>query len=64
MNCKRCLTADAQYRVRTDISLEVCIYCAITAQEIGLEIEVLPRLQTENQQILMEFEKEPSRTER
>jgi hypothetical protein len=44
MNCKRCLTADAQYRVRTDMNLEVCIYCAITAQEIGLEIEVLPKI--------------------
>jgi hypothetical protein len=26
------------------MNLEVCIYCAITAQEIGLEIEVLPKI--------------------
>ncbi len=44
MNCQRCKTDEARYRVFTDImNLEVCPSCAIKAVEVGIAVEVLPR---------------------
>ena len=42
MNCKRCLSVEAQYRVYTDlISVKVCTSCAIKALELGIVVEAL-----------------------
>ncbi len=50
MNCKRCNENKARYRVFTDImNLEVCTSCGIKALELGLAVEVLPRLPTDYQ---------------
>ncbi len=38
MNCQRCKANEAEYLVYTDtINLKMCIFCAITAKEIGLK---------------------------
>ncbi len=48
--CKRCLANEARYRVFTDIlNLEVCTSCAIKAVELGIAVDVLPRLPTDHQ---------------
>ena len=45
MNCHRCQAGEAEYFVYTDtIKFKVCIYCAVTAKEIGLTAEVLPNI--------------------
>ena len=42
MNCQRCLTVKAQYRVYSDImNLKVCASCAISALELGILVEAL-----------------------
>ena len=47
MNCQRCKSNEARYRVFTDIlNLEVCTYCVINALELGIAVEDLPRLRT------------------
>ncbi len=44
MNCQRCLTAKAQYRVYSDImNALVCTSCAINALELGIEVESLSK---------------------
>ena len=44
MNCHRFQADEAEYFVYTDtIKFKVCIYCAVTAKEIGLTAEVLPK---------------------
>lgn len=59
MNCQRCLRNEARYRVYTDMmNLKVCMSCAIQALELGIAVEVIPRLGTGHQQILMVFEQE------
>jgi hypothetical protein len=48
MNCQRCKTNEARYRVFTDIlNLEVCTSCVIKALELGIAIEDLPKLRTD-----------------
>ncbi len=50
MNCQRCKANEAEYLVYTDaINLKVCIFCAITAKEIGITPEVLHGLQPDHQ---------------
>ncbi len=50
MNCQRCKANEAEYLVYTDtINLKVCIFCAITAKEIGITPEVLHDLQPDHQ---------------
>jgi hypothetical protein len=50
MNRQRCKANEAKYPVYTDtINLKVCIFCAITAKEIGITPEVLHSLQTDHQ---------------
>ena len=50
MNCQRCKANEAEYLVYTDtIHLKVCIFCAITAKEIGITPEVLHDLRTDHQ---------------
>ncbi len=47
MNCQSCKSNEARYRVFTDIlNLEVCTYCVIKALELGIAVEDLPRLRT------------------
>jgi hypothetical protein len=49
MNCQRCKSNEARYRVFTDIlNLEVCTSCVIKALELGIAIEDLPRLRTDD----------------
>ncbi len=48
--CQRCLANEVRYRVFSDIlNLEVCTSCAIKAVEVGIAVEVLPRLPTDYQ---------------
>ncbi len=50
MNCQRCKENEAEYLVITDtINLKVCIFCAITAKEIGITPEVLHGLRPDHQ---------------
>jgi hypothetical protein len=50
MNCQRCKANEAEYLVYTDtINLKVCIFCAITAKEVGITPEVLHGLQPDHQ---------------
>jgi len=50
MNCQRCRAYEARYQVYTEtINLKVCIFCAITAKEIGITSEVLHGLRTDHQ---------------
>jgi len=50
MNCQRCKAYEAEYLVYTDtINLKVCIFCAITAREIGITPEVLHDLRPDHQ---------------
>ena len=50
MNCQRRKANEARYRVYTDvINLMVCVSCAIKARELGIGVEVLPRLRTDHQ---------------
>ncbi len=57
MNCERCQVNEAEYLVYTDtMNIKVCIFCAITAKEIGLKAEIFTRLRTNHQQILRAFE--------
>jgi len=50
MNCQRCKSNEARYRVYTDIlNLEVCTSCVIKALELGIAMEDLPTLQTDGQ---------------
>ncbi len=59
MNCQSCLRNEARYRVYTDmITLEVCTSCAMKAIVMGIAVEVLPRLRTDHQQSLLEFEQD------
>ena len=59
MNCQRCQADEARFRVYTDImNVKVCISCVIQALELGIAVEALPRLRTDHQQILMEFEQD------
>ena len=52
MNCQRCQANEAEYLVYTDtINFKVCIFCALTAKEIGITPEVLHGLRTDHQQI-------------
>ncbi len=54
MKCQRCQRSEARCRVYTDIlNLKVCMSCVIEALELGIAVEVFPRLQTDQQQILM-----------
>ena len=57
MNCQRCQANESRYRVYTDImNVKVCTSCAIKALELGIAVEALPRLRTDQQQILNVFE--------
>ena len=59
MKCQRCPANEARYRVYTNMmNLKVCMSCAIQALELGIAVEVLPRLRTDHQQTLMVFEQE------
>ncbi len=59
MNCQSCLRNEARYRVYTDmINLEVCTSRAMKAIRMGIAVEVLPRLRTDHQQSLLEFEQD------
>lgn len=50
MNCQRCKATEARYRVFTDIlNLEVCTSCVIKALELGIAVEDIPRLRTDDQ---------------
>ncbi len=50
MNCQRCQANETRHRVFTDIlNLEVCTSCAIKAVELGIAVDVLPRLPTDHQ---------------
>jgi hypothetical protein len=50
MNCERCSADEVRFRVYSDIiNLIVCISCAIIAIELGIAVEVLPRLRTDHQ---------------
>ena len=49
MNCQRCKSNEARYRVFTNIlNLEVCTSCVIKALELGIATEDLPRLRTDD----------------
>ncbi len=59
MKCQRCQRSEARYRVYTDIlNLKVCMSCVIEALELGIAVEVLPRLRTDQQQILIALEQD------
>ncbi len=59
MICQRCKADESRYRVYTDeMNLEVCISCAIEARRREIAVEVLPRLRTDHQQSLLEFEQD------
>jgi hypothetical protein len=49
MDCQRCKSNEARYRVFTDIlNLEVCTSCVINALELGIAVEDLSRLRTDD----------------
>ena len=42
MNCQRCLSGEAVYRVHTDtIDMKVCAACAAEARRLGIAVQVL-----------------------
>ena len=42
MNCQRCLSGEAAYRVHTDaIDMKVCAVCAAEARRLGIAVQVL-----------------------
>ncbi len=59
MKCQRCQRSEPRYRVYTNIlNLKVCMSCVIEALELGIAVEVLPRLRNDQQQILMALEQD------
>ncbi len=59
MICQRCKADESRYRVYTDeLNLEVCTSCAIEARRREIAVEALPRLRTDHQQSLLEFEQD------
>lgn len=50
MNCERCLEDEARFRVHSDaLNIAICASCAWRALELGIAVELLPRMQTEHQ---------------
>ncbi len=59
MNCEKCLRNEARYSVYTDeMNLEACTSCATRARRMMIAVEVTPRLRTDHQQILLEFDQD------